>query len=250
VGGRVRYCISGGAPLAPYLATFFHAAGITILEGYGLTETTAPATVNRAGAFRFGTVGQALPGVEIRLDDDGEVLVRGGNVFDGYHNRPEANAETFDGDGWFRTGDVGRLDPDGYLRITDRKKELIVTSSGKNVAPSVLEERLKSHPLVSQAMVVGDDRPFVAALIALNPENGTPGAEGDDPNRDPKLREEIRHAVDHANEAVSRAESIREFVIIPDDFTEDRGELTPTMKLKRRIIADHYRDEIESVYST
>jgi long-chain acyl-CoA synthetase len=250
VGGRVRWCVSGGAALAPHLATFFHAAGITILEGYGLTETTAPATVNRPDAYRFGTVGKVLPGVEVRIADDGEILVRGGNVFEGYHNNEEATSEVLDADGWFHTGDIGEVDDDGFLKITDRKKELIVTASGKNVAPTVLEERLKASPLVSQAMVVGDDRPFIGALITLDPEGeAAEQAKGRDPNQDQSLRDQIAKVVEEANQAVSRAESIREFVILPEDFTEDRGEMTPTMKLKRRAIAEHHHDAIESIYA-
>jgi long-chain acyl-CoA synthetase len=250
VGGRVEYCLSGGAPLAMHLSHFFHAAGMTILEGYGLSETTAPVTVSTPDAVRFGTVGRPLPGVAVRLGGDGEVLVQGGNVFAGYHNRPDATDEVLR-DGWFHTGDIGELDAEGFLRITDRKKEMIVTAAGKNVAPSGLEERLKSHPLVSQAMVVGDNRPFVGALITLDPEaleaqHLTPSG---DPDADERLRAEAQKAVDHANESVSRAESIRRFVILPRDFTEADGEITPTLKLRRRQVADHFADAIEGLYA-
>jgi long-chain acyl-CoA synthetase len=250
VGGRVRYCLSGGAPLAVYLSHFFHAAGITILEGYGLTETTAPATVSRPGAMRFGTVGRPLPGVTIRLADDGEVLIRGGNVFHGYHGDTEATDEVLR-DGWFHSGDVGELDVDGFLRITDRKKELIVTAGGKNVAPSILEERLKADTLVSQAMVVGDDRPFIAALVTLDPEAlAAHGLEPQgDPDRDERLRSRVQHAVDEVNATVSRAESIRAFRILDRELTEEADEITPTLKLRRRQVVRHFQAEIDQLYA-
>jgi long-chain acyl-CoA synthetase len=249
VGGEVRYCLSGGAPLAVHLAHFFHAAGMTILEGYGLTETTAPATVSRPEAMRFGSVGQPLPGVSIRLAADGEVLIRGGNVFHGYHGNSEATEAVMD-DGWFSSGDVGTLDPDGFLHITDRKKELIVTAGGKNVAPSVLEEGIKAHPLVSQAMVVGDDRPYLVALVSLDPEalaahDLTPTGRADD---DERLRTEVQQAIDEVNGTVSRAESIRKFRILDRELSEDEGEITPTLKLRRRQVAHNHSAEIERLY--
>jgi long-chain acyl-CoA synthetase len=255
LGGQVRYCVSGGAPLAPHLAHFFHAAGITILEGYGLTETSAPATVNTPEAMRIGTVGQPLPGVEIRIAADGEILIRGANVFVGYWHNDDASKEVLNDDGWFHSGDLGEIDDDGFVTITGRKKEIIVTAGGKNVAPAVLEERLKANRLVSQAMVVGDNRPFIGALVTLEPdelaafagEHGLPGTPAELSKTDAVLAE-IDRAVEHANAAVSKAESIRKVVVLERDFTEEDDELTPTMKLRRRNIADNFRDQIESLY--
>jgi long-chain acyl-CoA synthetase len=243
LGGRVTTCLSGGAPLAPHLAHFFHAAGITVLEGYGLTETTAPVSVDTPSTFRPGTVGPPLPGVDVRLADDGEILVRGGNVFAGYHGKPEETREVLDADGWFRTGDIGAIDAEGRLRITDRAKEVIVTSSGKNVAPAALEERIKASPVVSQAMVVGDDRPFIGALVTID-EDAVAARSGEI-----DLRDEVAQAVETANRSVSRAESIREFRILDRDFSEDEGELTPTMKLRRKAIEEHFHDEIDTIYT-
>lgn len=254
LGGRVRYCVSGGAPLAPHIAHFFNAAGVTILEGYGLTETSAASVVNPPKANKIGTVGRPQAGVEIKIDEDGEVLLRSPGVFTGYWRNEDATRESFTAEGWYRTGDVGRLDDDGYLQITGRKKELIVTAGGKNVAPAVLEERLKSHRLVSQAIVVGDNRPFIGALITLEPDELKAFAEEqglDASGRladDPKVQEELQKAVDHANAAVSKAESIRKFQVLERDFTEEDGELTPTMKIKRPKVAEHFADEIERLY--
>jgi len=257
LGGRMSYCVSGGAPLAPYLAHFFHAAGVTILEGYGLTETTGPAAVNMPDAMRIGTVGQPLSGVEIRIADDSEILIRGGNVFQGYFNNDKATREVLDDDGWFSSGDLGELDDDGFLKITGRKKEIIVTAGGKNVAPAVLEERLKAHRLVSQAMVVGDNRPFIAALVTLDPdelaayakEEGLSGSTAAQLNDDPKVQAEVQKAVERANTAVSKAESIRKVVVLNRDFSEDEGELTPTLKVRRRDVHDHFTKEIEGLYA-
>jgi long-chain acyl-CoA synthetase len=256
MGGRAHHCVSGGAPLPPYLAHFFHAAGITILEGYGLTETTAPATVNSPDAMRIGTVGKPLPGVDIRIADDGEIVIRGGNVFSGYFHNDEATAEVIDDEGWFHTGDLGELDPDGFLKVTGRKKEIIVTAGGKNVAPAVLEERLKANRLISQAMVVGDNRPFVGALITLEPEELTAFAAENGVEGSPEelaqhevVRAEIDRAVAKANEAVSRPESIRNYQVLDRDFSEEKDELTPTLKLRRAFVADHFADEIESLYT-
>ncbi|MBW3601927.1 MAG: long-chain fatty acid--CoA ligase [Actinobacteria bacterium] len=255
LGGRVRYCISGGAPLSPYLAHFFAAARVQVLEGYGLTETTAPATVDRPGRHRVGSVGPPLPGVEVRIADDGEVLVRGGNVFRGYWGNEAATAEVLDADGWFATGDLGELDDEGALRITGRKKELLVTAGGKNVAPAVLEERLKSHRLVSQAMCVGDGRPYVAALVTLDAEEARAfAAERDLPSSVPELArsgavdEEIGRAVEQANAAVSRAESIRAFTVLERELEPERDEITPTLKIRRHVVADHFAEQIERLY--
>ncbi|QBI18174.1 long-chain fatty acid--CoA ligase [Egibacter rhizosphaerae] len=255
MGGQVNHCVSGGAPLAPHLAHFFNAAGITILEGYGLTETTAPATVNSPDQMRIGTVGVPLPGVEVSVADDGEVLIRGGNVFPGYFNNDEATRDVLDEDGWFHSGDLGELDEDGFLAITGRKKEIIVTAGGKNVAPAVLEERLKAHALVSQAMVVGDNRPFVAALVTLDAEElasfaserGLEGSTAELAGHE-AVRAEIDKAVEHANAAVSKAETIRKTRILERDFTQENEELTPTLKLRRNNVVQHFADEIEGLY--
>ncbi len=256
-GGKVRYAISGGSPLGRRLALFYAGAGIVVYEGYGLTETTAAATVNPPLAPRFGTVGRPLPGTTIRVADDGEIWVKGGQVFAGYWNDETASGEALR-DEWFATGDIGELDDDGYLTITGRKKELIVTSGGKNVAPTVLEDRVRAHPLVSQCLVVGDQRPYVAALITLDAEAvrhwltlrgrpaDTPLADLTD---DPDLLAELQQAVDEANAAVSRAESIRRFRVLPVDFTEEAGFLTPSLKPRRKVIGEAFRDEIDSLYS-
>jgi long-chain acyl-CoA synthetase len=258
VGGRVKYAVSGGAPLGDRLGHFFRGAGITVLEGYGLTETSAAATVNRPSRNRIGTVGQPLPGVGVRIADDGEILMRGPITFRGYWRNPAATAEVLDADGWLHTGDIGMLDEAGYLKVTGRKKELIVTAGGKNVSPAVLEDRLRAHPLVSQAMVVGDNRPFIACLITLDPEaldhwkaqHGKPAdATAADLATDPELIAEIQSAVDDANKAVSRAESIRKFTILGTDFTEQSGHLTPSLKVKRSVVAKDFAPDIEALYS-
>ena len=255
VGGQVRYAISGGAPLGERLGHFFRGAGITILEGYGLTETSAAAIVNKPSRNKIGTVGLPLPGVAVKIADDGEILLRGPNVFPGYWHNEEASAEALDKEGWLRTGDLGSLDEEGFLRITGRKKELIVTAGGKNVAPAVLEDRLRAHPLISQALVVGDQRPYVASLITLDPEalefwkkqhDRPADAEVND---DPELIADIQSAVDDANEAVSRAESIRRFRILDSDFTETNGYLTPSLKVRRNVVVKDYAGEIDALYA-
>ncbi len=254
-GGRAKHAISGGAPLGERLGHFYSGIGLTVIEGYGLTETTAVATASSPDSIRIGTVGRPLPGSTIAIADDGEVLIGGGHVMRGYWENPEATSESIDSDGWFHTGDIGTLD-DGYLRITGRKKEIIVTAGGKNVAPAVLEDGLRSHPLISQAMVVGDNQPFIATLITIDPdefprwaeENGKSGAVADNVDDD-DLRAAIQEAIDAANKAVSKAESIRTFRILPTDFTIEGGELTPTLKVKRRVVADHYGSEIEAIYT-
>jgi long-chain acyl-CoA synthetase len=257
LGGDCNASISGGGPLGKRLAHFYRGVGLTIYEGYGLTETCAAITVNQIGAVRIGTVGQLLPGNSMRAADDGELLVRGGVVFSGYWRNEEATAESMT-DGWFQTGDLCEVSEDGYLTITSRKKEIIVTAGGKNVAPAVLEDQLRAHPLISQAMAVGDARPFVGALITIDPEafdgwkqrNGKDtGASVGDLTTDPDLTAEVDTAVKEANTAVSRAESIRKFRILPVDFTEETGELTPTMKVKRKVVAEKFADEIEALYA-
>jgi long-chain acyl-CoA synthetase len=258
VGGRVRYSVSGGGALGERLGHFFRGAGITIIEGYGLTETTAASTVNRPGRNKIGTVGQPLPGVSVRIDDDGEILLTGLNRFVGYWHNDAATAEALTHDGWLRTGDIGELDGDGYLRVTGRKKELIVTAGGTNVAPAVLEDRIRAHPLVSQCLVVGDGRPYVACLITLDPEavrtwlarrNRPADTSLSQLTDDPDLIAELQAAVDDANKAVSRAESIRRFRVLDTDFTEQAGYLTPSLKLRRNIVTKDFADQIEALYS-
>jgi long-chain acyl-CoA synthetase len=256
VGGEVRYAVSGGAALGERLGHFFNGVGITILEGYGLTETTAGATINRPDAFKIGTVGKPVPGASVRIAEDGEIMLKGGNVFGGYYNNPEATAEVLEDDGWFHTGDIGQLDGEGYLRITGRKKEIIVTAGGKNVAPAVLEDRIRSHFLVSQAMVVGDDQPFIAALVTIDPEAFPTWAEGAgksgksvaDLIEDEDLRGEIQKAVDDANAAVSKAESVRTFRILPDDF-EVGVELSQKQSVKRHVVNEKYEHVIVDIYA-
>jgi long-chain acyl-CoA synthetase len=238
LGGRLRIGISGGAPLAKEIIEFFHSLDILILEGYGLTECTTAATVNRPSQFRFGTVGPALPGVELRIADDGEVLIKTDTIFAGYYKDEQATQEVLPGDGWLRSGDVGHLDDDGFLTITDRKKDILVTAGGKNVAPQNLENALKTHPLVSQALVVGDRRPYVAALITL--------AEGTNPD---EARAEIERLVEGVNADLSRFEQLKRYAILPRDFSADEGEVTPTLKLKRRVCQEHFAAEIEALYS-
>jgi len=256
-GGHLRYAISGGAALGERLGHFFSGIGLTVLEGYGLTETTAVLTVNTPQAQKIGTVGRPAPGFTIRIADDGEILAKGPGIFQGYWANPDATAEVLDADGWFHTGDIGELDDDGFLRITGRKKEIIVTAGGKNVAPLVLEDAIRSHPLVSQAMVVGDGRPFIAALVTIDPEffeawarqHGKEGTIADLVD-DPDLQAEIQQAIDAANALVSKAEAVRAFRVLPVDFTIEGGELTPTLKVKRRIVSERYADAIASIYES
>jgi long-chain acyl-CoA synthetase len=256
LGGKTRWSVSGGAPLGTRLGHFFRGIGLTIVEGYGLTETTAAIAVNRPDRNRIGTVGRPMPGVTIRIADDGEVLAKGGVVFRGYYNNEAATAEAFT-DGWFRTGDIGELDSDGYLRITGRKKELIVTAAGKNVAPAVLEDRLRAHRLVSQCMVVGDAQPYIACLVTLDEEalpawlqtHGKPAMSLAEATEDPDVIAEIQLAVDDANKAVSKAESIKRFKILAVDWTEESGALTPSLKLKRNVVMKEYAGEVDALYS-
>jgi long-chain acyl-CoA synthetase len=258
MGGRVEYAVSGSAPLSTRLGHFYRSMGIRILEGYGLTETTAPATINLTDKFKIGTVGPALPGVGIRIDENGEVQVKGINVFDGYWKNKEATKETFTKDGWFRTGDLGVIDEDGYLSIIGRKKEIIVTAGGKNVAPAQLEDPIRANPIISQVVVAGDQKPFVSALITLDGEMlptwlANNGVEGElslsDAARHPVVLAEVQRAVDTANERVSRAESIRKFHILPVELTEGTGHLTPKMSIKRQVILSDFQAEIEALYA-
>ena len=257
LGGRVAWAVSGGAPLGARLGHFFRGVGLTVLEGWGLTETMAAGAVNTPSQLRIGTVGRPSPGVTIRIADDGEILMSGENVYRGYWHDPEATAATVR-DGWFHTGDLGELDDDGFLRITGRKKEIIVTAGGKNVAPAVLEDRLRAHPLVSQCMVVGDQRPFIACLVTLDAEAVRPWLAARDRPDDtamadlvdhPDLRQELQQAVDEANRAVSKAEAIRQFRVLAVDWTEESGQLTPSMKLKRSVVLAEFSREVEALYA-
>jgi long-chain acyl-CoA synthetase len=256
LGGNCHAAISGGAPLGARLGHFYRGVGLTIYEGYGLTETSAAITVNRVDGLKVGSVGRLLGGNSMRINDDGELLVRGGVVFGGYW-RNQAETDAVFSDGWFHTGDLGAIDDSGFLTIVGRKKEIIVTAGGKNVAPALLEDRLRAHPLISQALVVGDAQPFIAALITIDPEafpawktrNGKDsGASVGDLAEDPDLTAEIELAVKDANQAVSHAESIRKFRILPVDFTEDTGELTPTLKVKRKVVAEKFASDIDALY--
>jgi long-chain acyl-CoA synthetase len=255
-GGEAMYAISGGAPLGERLGHFFRGIGVTPLEGYGLTETTAAATLNLPNAIRIGTVGRPILGESVRIADDGEVLLKGGNVFKGYWNNESATSEALSDD-WFSTGDLGALDADGFLTITGRKKELIITAAGKNVAPTVLEDRMRSHALISQVMVVGDSKPFIAALVTLDTD-ALPGWASAHGFEDVPVGELVEHeaviaevdgAVKDANKAVSKAESIKTYRIVAEDFTIESGELTPTLKLKRSVVATNHAAVIEEIYS-
>jgi long-chain acyl-CoA synthetase len=256
LGGQVRWAVSGGAPLGARLGHFFRGIGLTVIEGYGLTETCSAVTLNLPARQRIGSVGRPIPGCTIRIADDGEVLIKGGNVFQGYWRNDEATREVFDEDGWFRSGDLGQLDNDGYLTITGRKKDILVTSSGKNVAPAVLEDRLRAHWLVSQCLVVGDARPFIGVLVTIDIEAFTPwkeqagkpaAASVADLREDPDLLAAVQSAVDDANKAVSGAEAIKKIRVLTDDFTEGE-ELTPTLKVKRHIVLKTYGVDVEALY--
>jgi len=241
LGGRLRVGISGAAPLSTEVMEFFHSLGIPVIEGYGLTETASSATVNEPGDFRIGTVGRPVEGAEVRLAEDGEILFRSPSVFVGYYNEPEATAAALTDDGWLRTGDVGEIDDDGFLRITDRKKDLIITAGGKNIAPQNLENALKASRFVSHAIVVGDRRPYVTALLTLDEAEVAAGG------RDPQ--ELVQELVDGVNRDRTRVEQIKRFVILPRDFSQEEGEVTPTLKLRRKVIHEHFADEIERLYA-
>jgi long-chain acyl-CoA synthetase len=236
LGGKLRAGVSGAAPISVEILEFFHAMGILILEGYGLTESSSGCSVNREDNFRFGTVGLPLPGIDVRIADDGEILIRGDNVFAGYYKDEEATRQAIDEEGWLHTGDVGVLDEDGFLRITDRKKDIIVTAGGKNVAPQNLENELKRFPGVSQAVVVGDRRPYLVALITTEPDVADPEAVA-------------AAAVEEANRARTRYEQIKRFAVLEHDFSPDRGEVTPTMKLRRKAIIENYAEDIDRLYA-
>ena len=241
LGGHTEWAISGGAPLGERLAHFYRGIGVTVLEGYGLTETTAALCVNTPEHQRIGTVGRLFPDTEVDVASDGELRFRGPQVFTGYWNNPEATAETLD-DGWFATGDLGDVDDDGFIRITGRKKEILVTAGGKNVAPAVLEDRVRAHPYVSQCLVVGDGKPFVAALVTIDTEAWTGSLD------DPALESAVQEAIDDANSQVSQAEAIKKFVILPDDWTERNGYLTPSFKVKRNAVLRDFHDTVEALF--
>ncbi|HEV8675127.1 MAG TPA: long-chain fatty acid--CoA ligase [Methylomirabilota bacterium] len=258
LGGRLQFCVSGGAPLAREIAEFFHAVGILILEGYGLTETCPILSVNRRRRYKFGTVGQAFPGVELRIAEDGEIMARGPNIAKGYYRKPEETAEVFKPDGWFHTGDIGELDSEGFLRITDRKKDLIKTAGGSYVAPQHIENLLKADPFVSQAMVYGDRRPYPVALITVSPDEIRKFARnaglGDKPlaelARNPAVVERVHRTVDQVNDKLASYARLKRFAVLPADFTQEGGELTPTLKVKRKVVSTNYADLIESLYQS
>ncbi|MCY9784773.1 AMP-dependent synthetase/ligase [Nocardiopsis sp. EMB25] len=256
LGGQCNYAVSGGSALGARLGHFFRGAGLTIIEGYGLTETTAPTTVNSPGFNKIGTVGQPLPGTSARIGEDGEILVKGDHIMVGYWDNEKATEEAFTEDGFYHTGDLGALDDDGFLSVTGRKKEIIVTAGGKNVAPAVLEDRIRAHTLVSQCMVVGDNRKFIAALVTIDPESfeqwkSDKGKTGEiaDLTEDPDLNAAVQEAVDNANKAVSKAEGIKKFRILPSDFTEESGQLTASMKVKRHVVNKSWSKEIDEIYN-
>lgn len=257
LGGAAKYAVSGGGPLGERLGHFYRGLGLKVLEGYGLTESTAPACVNRPDATKIGSVGLQLPGCGVKIAPDGEILLKGHHIFRGYHNNPAATAESFTADGWFRTGDLGVLDEDGFLRITGRLKEIIVTAGGKNVAPSVLEDRIRAHPLVSQCVVVGDNKPYIGALVTLDEEglpgwlsmHGKPAMTVDEARKDPDVLAALDQAVIRANKAVSKAESIRKFTVLPGDLTIENGYLTPKQSVRRAVFVKDFSDDIEALYA-
>ena len=258
MGGRVAWAVSGGAPLGERLGHFFRGIGITILEGYGLTETSAAHTANRPHNIRVGSVGQPIPGAAVRVAADGELMLFGPHLLTGYWNNPAATAEAIEPDGWFHSGDIGEIDDDGYVRITGRKKELLVTAAGKNVAPAVLEDRIRSNWLVSQCIVVGDAKPYIAALVTIDSDAfpswvktaGKPaGSSVDSLKNDPDLRAEIQGAIDEANKAVSHAEAIKKFAIVGVDWTEEGGQMTPSLKLKRNVVMAEFAADVDALYS-
>ncbi|CAL9576724.1 Long-chain-fatty-acid--CoA ligase FadD15 [Nocardiopsis dassonvillei] len=256
LGGNAEYAVSGGSALGARLGHFFRGIGFTIIEGYGLTETTAPTSVNSPEFNKIGTVGQPMPGTSIRIAEDGEILLKGDHIMVGYWNNDKATKEAFTEDGFYRSGDLGSLDDDGFLSITGRKKEIIVTAGGKNVAPAVLEDRIRAHALVSQCMVVGDNRKFIAALVTIDPESfeqwknaNKKTGELPELTEDPDLVAAIQEAVDHANQAVSKAEAIKKFKILPSDFTEESGQMTASLKVKRHVVNKEWSKEIEEIYA-
>jgi long-chain acyl-CoA synthetase len=253
-GGRVRQCVSGAAPINSDILEFFDAAGVLVLEGYGMTETSTAATISTPSDFKFGTVGRPFPGCEVKIADDGEVLIKGPNIFQGYYKNEEATSETIV-DGWLHTGDIGEIDSDGYLSITGRKKDIIITAGGKNITPANLEAEIKQHPLVSQCVVVGDRRPYLVALVTLDPEAAAAYAAENDLPDDPAalaanadVHASIMAHVEQVNARFARVEQVKKIEILPQDLSQETGELTPTMKVKRNVVAEKYEEQIEALY--
>ena len=238
-GGRIRQCVTGAAPIAPEILEFFYACGVPVMEGYGMTETSTVATGQTPEDFRFGSIGKPLPGVEIKIADDGEILLRGDNIFQGYYKNEEASKEALD-DGWLHTGDLGRIDEDGFVYISGRKKDIIITAGGKNITPANLENGIKQNQYVSQCVVVGDRRPYLVALVTLDPEVAT--------EETPEIRESIQETIDEVNSKVGPVEQIKYFAILPQDLSQETGELTPTMKVKRNVVHEKFADVIDSLY--
>jgi long-chain acyl-CoA synthetase len=257
MGDRLRFFISGGAPLAREIAEFFHAAGILILEGYGLTETTPVISANRPDAYKLGSVGQPLPNMEVRIAPDGEILVKGPSVMKGYYNRPEETREVLTEDGWFATGDIGYLDQDNFLYITDRKKDIIVTAGGKNIAPQNVENLLKLNRFIEQVCIIGDKRKYLTALIGPSfpeledfaRENGIPTEPREQLIEHPRVQHLFQEAIDEANTQLARYESIKRFSVLPVEFSQETGELTPTLKVKRKVVGAKYKEQIDRMYA-
>jgi long-chain acyl-CoA synthetase len=254
-GGRIVEAVTGAAPINPDILRFFDAAGVLVLEGWGMTETSTAATISRPDDFRFGTIGKPFAGCEIKIADDGEILVKGPNVFQGYYKNEDATKETLV-DGWLHTGDVGEIDADGYIKITGRKKDIIITAGGKNITPANLENEIKQSPFVSQCVVIGDRRPYLTALVTLDAEEVQKLAADDGVASDPeawpedtRIRDLIEKHIDDVNEKFARVEQVKKFTILRHDFAQESGELTPTMKVKRAVVADKYEGEIEELYS-
>ena len=252
-GGRIRECVTGAAPIAKEILEFFYACGVPVLEGWGMTETSTAATTNRPDQYRLGSVGKPLPGVEVRIADDGEILLKGANIFHGYYKNDDATREALD-DGWLHTGDVGRLDEDGFLYITGRKKDIIITAGGKNITPANLENDLKQSRWISQAVVIGDRRPYLVALITLDPEElpafaQEHGLELEEVAASDQMRAEVQRAVDATNAKVGRVEQIKKFEILPHDLSQATGELTPTLKVKRNVVGEKFADRVEALYA-
>ncbi len=254
-GGRIRLAVSGAAPINPEILRFFDAAGVLVLEGWGMTETSTAATISTPDDFKVGTIGKPFPGCEVKIADDGEILVKGPNVFQGYHKNPEATNETIV-DGWLHTGDIGEVDPDGFIKITGRKKDIIITAGGKNITPANLEAEIKQHPLVSQCVVVGDRRPYLVALVTLDPEEAVKYAQENNLPEDPAelaanpdVKAAIEAHVEKINQNFARVEQVKKISILPHDLSQESGELTPTLKVKRAIVAQKHEDAIEQLYA-